>query len=120
MVANQVAVIPATGHFTHEAACRITRTAQRNRHAHTIVVDLSRAYEADTAAFAQLVLLRRSLLRDGRDLRLAGLRDRAQRLYEINRLHDVLPLLTERRELLHPAREETGDVGLPLSCKASR
>ena len=103
MVANQIAVIPASGHFTHDAAARIARTAQRNHHAHTIVIDLSRASEADTAAFAQLVLLRRSLLREGRDLRLAGLRDRAQKLYEINRLHDVLPRVPERRDVRLPS-----------------
>ena len=103
MVANQVSVIATPAHLTHDAACRIARNAQRNHAAHTFVIDLSRTSEADTAGFAQLVLLRRSLLREGRDLRLAGLRDRAQKLYEINRLHDVLPRLTDRRDARVPA-----------------
>ena len=58
----------------------------------TIVFDMSRVSDATTSAFARLVLLRKELLREGRDLRISGLHDRAARLYEISRLDKVLPL----------------------------
>ena len=77
--------------FTHGDACRIYDAALRAA-ARTIVVDLSLARDATTSAFARLVLLRRCLLRTGRDLRLIGLSDRAARLYEVSRLDQVLPL----------------------------
>jgi hypothetical protein len=56
-----------------------------------VVIDLHRAEEATTSAFARLVLLRRLLLRNGRDLQLLNLRHSARALYEINRLSLVLP-----------------------------
>ena len=40
---------------------------------------------------AALVLLRRELLRRGRDLRLVGMRDRTRQVYAVNRLDAVLP-----------------------------
>ena len=76
--------------FTHGDACRVSDAALRAA-ARTIVVDLSHARDATTSAFARLVLLRRYLLRTGRDLRLMGLCDRAARLYEVSRLDRVLP-----------------------------
>jgi len=57
-----------------------------------VVLDLSAAADAETSAFAELILLRRSLLRSGRDLRLTGLRDRAAGVYEVNKLTEVLPM----------------------------
>ena len=72
------------------ACIRVSDAALRAA-ARTIVVDLSHARDATTSAFARLVLLRRYLLRTGRDLRLTGLSDRAARLYEVSRLHRVLP-----------------------------
>jgi anti-anti-sigma regulatory factor len=58
----------------------------------TVVLDLNRAEDASTAAFARLVLLRRDLLKEGRDLRLCGLRQRPANLWRINRLAAVLPV----------------------------
>jgi ABC-type transporter Mla MlaB component len=52
---------------------------------------MSGVEEVTTSAFARLVLLRRELRRQGRDLKLVGLRARAEKLYEINRLSQVLP-----------------------------
>ena len=57
----------------------------------TVILDLSGVDEVTTSAFARLVLLRRELRRQGRDLKLVGLRSRAEKLYEINRLNHVLP-----------------------------
>ena len=67
------------------------RAAEWDVDTRTIVVDLSHARDATTSAFARLVLLRRYLLRTGRDLRLTGLSHRAARLYEVSRLDRVLP-----------------------------
>ncbi|HMB96014.1 MAG TPA: STAS domain-containing protein [Tepidisphaeraceae bacterium] len=90
MVAQDFAIIPKTHRFTHPDAQRIYRAVLRTRH-RSVVIDLSRADDATTSAFARLVLLRRELLRRGRDLRLVGLRDRVQKVYEVNRLASVLP-----------------------------
>jgi anti-anti-sigma regulatory factor len=78
--------------FSHKEADAILRWALRRDTARTVVIDLSHATDATTAAFATLVLLRRRLLRDGRDLRVDGLRDRAQHVFDVNRLHAVLPV----------------------------
>ena len=83
--------IPPSHCFSHEEACRIAELAVRAASTRTIVVDLSQAEWAATAAFARLVLLRQQLLRSGRDLRLAGLHDHAAALYDISRLGGVLP-----------------------------
>lgn len=89
--AQQVAIVHESRSFSHTDACRIFDTAVKCLHARTIVVDLKRACDATTAAFAKLVLLRRALLRSGRDLRLVGLHDRAAHVYFISRLAGVLP-----------------------------
>jgi hypothetical protein len=81
--------------FGHDDACRLVRWALSRRELKTVVVDLYQARDATTSAFAHLVLLRRELLRTGRDLRLANLRERAAKVYEVNRLAGVLP--RERR-----------------------
>jgi anti-anti-sigma regulatory factor len=83
-------IVPGGEEFTHHEACRVYERAQ-SAAARTIVIDLSRARDATTSAFARLVLLRRYLLRTGRDLLLIGLTDRAARLYEVSRLDGVLP-----------------------------
>lgn len=61
--------------------------------ASVVVIDLKNADDATTSAFARLVLLRRLLLKTGRDLRLTNLHDRAKSLYHINRLGHVLPCM---------------------------
>ncbi len=88
---RQVAIVHESRSFSHTDACRIFDLAVKCLHAQTIVIDLKRACDATTAAFAKLVLLRRVLLQTGRDLRLVGLHDRAAHLYGINRLASVLP-----------------------------
>lgn len=89
--ANPSGVMLKSDQFSHEDARAISRWALRRETAHTVVVDLSHATDATTAAFATLVVLRRQLLRDGRDLRVSGLRDRAHYVYAISRLTHVLP-----------------------------
>lgn len=56
-----------------------------------VIIDLSKVEEITTAALARLVLLRRQLKKHGRDLKIVGLRSRAEKLFEINRLSGVLP-----------------------------
>ncbi len=91
MTCHEVAIVHEAERFSHRDACRIFDLVMNSRRAQTIVIDLNRVREATTSAFARLVLLRRYLLKRGRDLRLVGLRDRAAHLYEINRLESVLP-----------------------------
>jgi anti-anti-sigma regulatory factor len=62
-------------------------------HKTKILVDLHRASDATTSGFARLVLLRKLLRADGRDLCLVNLRERVAQLYTINRLGEVLPHL---------------------------
>jgi anti-anti-sigma regulatory factor len=94
--AREYSIAPDGRCFAHPDACQVSSTVLRAAGAagtdvSTVVIDLSRAADATTSAFARLVLLRRELLRRGRDLRLVGLRDRAARLYEVSRLEAVLP-----------------------------
>lgn len=91
-------VVPKPGQFSHEDANAISRWALGREAPHTVVVDLSHVTDATTAAFATLVVLRRRLLRDGRDLRLSGLRERAHYVYAISRLTHVLP--QDRQDLV--------------------
>ncbi len=91
MTIHEIAIVHEAERFSHRDASRIFDIAMRSRPVRTVVIDLNCAGEATTSAFAHLVLLRRYLLRRGRDLRIIGLRDRAAHLYEINRLASVLP-----------------------------
>jgi hypothetical protein len=88
---QHVATIPTGRSLSHSEACRIARLVTGNRRVRTFVIDFKNALDASTSAFARLVLLRRLLLRSGRDLRLTNLHDRAAHLYQINRLMGVLP-----------------------------
>jgi anti-anti-sigma regulatory factor len=94
MVASKSLVLPAANHLTHDEACRLALSAEHSS-AQTIIIDLSGSQDASTAAFARLVLLRRELLQSGRDVRLAGLRSRAARLFEVHRLDSILPRMAE-------------------------
>ena len=85
-----VKLVPEGRCLSHAAVCRLVDQAM-TRGARQVVIDLDRVDEATTSAFAQLVLLRRTLLALGRDLCLTNLRDRAAGLFEVNRLDTVLP-----------------------------
>ena len=93
MPAQVVAIVPAASPWlSHHEACRIADLAvKKNPRAKTVIIDMKNAIDATTSAFARLVLLRRLLLRSGRDLRLTNLHDRVASLYQINRLGSVLP-----------------------------
>jgi ABC-type transporter Mla MlaB component len=91
-IKQESAIVPRSERFSHEEACRVWRDALSDPDAaSTVVIDLRNAREVTTAAFARLVLLRRRLRANGRDLRLTNLRGRAENLYEVNRLASVLP-----------------------------
>jgi len=89
---SELAIIHQSELFRQPDAARIFRSVLDLTTVKTIVIDLTHVRDATTAAFAHLVLLRRMLLRNGRDLRLKGLRERAARVYEVNRLMEVLPM----------------------------
>lgn len=57
----------------------------------TVCIDLEQTEEATTAALARLVVVRRDLLKSGRDLRILGLHGHAMNLYQINRMGSLLP-----------------------------
>lgn len=94
MVASKTLILPAAERFTHEEACRLAECAGQSS-AQTVIIDLGRSQDASTAAFARIVLLRRELLQVGRDVRLAGLQNRAARLFEVHRLESILPRISE-------------------------
>ena len=95
MVASQSTILPAAGVLSHAEATRLADLAISSTTNPVIVLDLSRCDEASTAAFARLVLLRRALKAQGRDVRLAGLHDQPARLFEVHRLGGILPTLPE-------------------------
>lgn len=88
----QSSVIPKQERLSHDEACGIARQVLRDLGPRTVVIDMRNAREITTAAFARLVLLRRRLRAQGRDLHLSNLRGKAASLYQINRLDAVLPL----------------------------
>jgi anti-anti-sigma regulatory factor len=87
-----VKLVPEGRCLSHAAVRRLVDQAT-DRSARQVVIDLDRVEDATTSAFAELVLLRRSLLAAGGDLRLTNLRDRAAGLFEVNRLEAVLPTM---------------------------
>lgn len=93
MTPLQATIVPQAPAFSHDDADRIWRlaTAGDCGGARRVVIDMGRATEASTSAFARLVLLRRVLLKSGRDLRLINLREQPAGLYEVIRLNAVLP-----------------------------
>jgi anti-anti-sigma regulatory factor len=93
MVASQSTILPAAAFLSHAEAARLASLATRLSENPVVLLDLSRCERASTAAFARLVLLRRALMANGRDLRLAGLHDQPARLFEVHRLDGVLPTL---------------------------
>jgi hypothetical protein len=91
MLVEEYAFLYPTDRLGHADVPRIKRLAMRRSFARTIVLDLGRVRDATVEAFADLILLRRQLLSRGRDLRLENLHHRAELVYKINRLQEVLP-----------------------------
>ena len=102
MVASKSITFRAAERLNHAEACRLAGLAARAV-AKTVVIDMSASPDASTAAFARLVLLRRELLKVGRDVQITGLRERARQLFEVHRLDNVLPLIeVEKAESFKP------------------
>lgn len=91
-MAGTTSILAGVKELSHDAADAICSKILGTPLARTIVLDLREAEDATTAAFARLVLLRRDLLKRGRDLRLSGLRHRAAGVWRISRLGSVLPV----------------------------
>jgi len=89
----QTSLVPQVRQFTHDAAVQVRHQIMSQDNAKRIVLDMSQVADAETSAFAELILLRKSLLKSGRDLRLTGLSGRTAGVYEVNRLGDVLPMV---------------------------
>ena len=79
------------GDFTYAEACRVARKVMSCETV-PVLLRLDSAASTSTAAMARLVLLRRNLLAQGRDIKLAGLAGRVKAVYEIARMHNLLPL----------------------------
>ena len=77
--------------LSYAEALQIAERLPRDRPARMVLIDLERTTEATTAGLARLILLRRELIKAGRDLRIVGLRSRANALYEICRMGKLLP-----------------------------
>ena len=71
-----------------QIALKIRRCSESLR---TVVVDLANTSETSTAALAKLILLRRCLMRSGRDLYVSGLVGQAGAMYMVYRLAELLP-----------------------------
>jgi hypothetical protein len=106
--------------FSHDHARAVARWALRPGRSARVVIDFRHAPDATTAAFAALVLLRRKLLAQGRDLRLEGLGGRAHQVYCFNRLESVLPRLEEASEMrIGPAAEAEQEQQCPRLALAA-
>ena len=77
--------------LTYEDACEISRRVLAGHSTTRVSLGLDRVRNTSTAALARLAVLRRDLLHAGRDMRIVGLKDRAESLYETNRLQRILP-----------------------------
>ena len=92
MVAGSVwAVRFRDRHLSYGDACAIARRVFAAGSWRPVHLHLTETTATSTAALARLILLRRELLGRGGDLRLVGLKGRAEALYEINRLDKLLP-----------------------------
>jgi anti-anti-sigma regulatory factor len=110
MVIDQSIQIAAGKRLSHDEACRLSKLAIASP-AQSIVLDMTQCDDASTAAFARLILLRRDLLKTGRDVQIIGLKARAGRLFEVHRLEAVLPQVSEL-----PAAVKKRTQPRPFTC----
>ena len=117
-MSNEYAIIYPGERLADSDARHIHRFALQ-RASKMIILDLHRVGDATTSAFATLVLLRRELLRKGRDLRLRGLRERAARVYQFCMLREVLPCesITPRAARASDADESCALPATPAHCQ---
>lgn len=89
-----------------------------------VVVDLSQAPELMTVDFARLLLLRRGLLGQGRDLQLTGLSGKAKSVYDISRLQTALPVVNavplEADSTSQTGRASNGRSKTPYNAHAAK
>ena len=80
------------GRFGYADACRVAEAiGGTGGGPGAVLLDLDAVTDATTAALARLIVLRRNLLRTGRDLHIRGLHGRARGIYEVHRLGPLLP-----------------------------
>src|SRR4051812_21391665 len=96
---TELAIIHNAEHFRHPDAARIFQSVLGLTGVKIVIIDLTQVRDATTAAFAHLVLLRRKLLRNGRDLRLKGLRE--------PRAVSLLQSIAYNTRLIQPTKETT-------------
>lgn len=85
--------IPFGGRYlSYGDSCALARRILARRSWQFVHIRLDHTLHTSTAALARLVLLRRELLKRGRELRIAGLQGKAKALYDINRLDNILPV----------------------------
>ena len=92
MTANQFSLKHQRRDFSYTDACQMAQHVLAQWAARTVCVHLDEAEEATTGALAKLVILRRALLERKRELHVAGLRGRVLALYEMSKLHQLLPV----------------------------
>jgi hypothetical protein len=106
----------------HADVVDLERTIAVQAPGRVVVLDLRQTRETTTAALAGLILLRRRQIQAGGDLLLLGLTGKANYLYEILRLANILP----RRPCIHPRRAEqirfgrSGDISRAEGWEARR
>ena len=88
---NYATITPASREFSYDDACKTAEQALVANSGRIARICLEKVTGTTTSALARLILLRKDLLRSGRDLQLVGLKGRAKTLYEICRLDGVLP-----------------------------
>ena len=89
--AEQVTITCDCDCLSYREACEIAARAAATRSREPVRIQLGRVVETTTAALARLIALRQELLRTGRDLRITGLRGRAEHLYQISNMASLLP-----------------------------
>ena len=101
MVAGNTRLMHLAETFTYADACRLAEQASHGSLDSEIRLGLPAVTRTTTAALARLIVLRKSLRQEGRDLMVVGLTGQAEALYEINRLQLVLPRRQETAEMAH-------------------
>ena len=95
-------------------AARVIEQALDLDRAAVVLLDLRQTTETTTPALARLILLRRRLLRSGRDLLIVGLAGRAEALYRIARIEKILPRTELPRRVWRRAGRAVRNAGSSL------
>ena len=98
VASSQMILTHQAGRFSYADACRFAELLRATQRPRIAFIDLAQTTETSTAALAKLIALRRFLLKTGRDLRICGLRGRAEAMYQIYRLSKLLPQAAPPRQ----------------------